>query len=102
MGFNAGHKLFYPREIRFCGDYWISCLNAYYHRMIWRDNRFTFRAIDTFTGKGGQAEFRNMNREEEDYNWLIKMFGSEVIQKKKDTHLAKLRHQFQKTLKLPF
>jgi hypothetical protein len=103
IGFNAGHKLFYPRDKphRFCGDYWIAGLNAHYHRKIWKDNRFSFVAVDTFVGAGGQAEFRSMDKEEEDFNFLREHFG-EVIQFKRDTGLAKRKHKFQKSLKLPY
>lgn len=102
IGFNEGHKLFYPTgEHRFCGDYWISALNAYYHRKIWKDTRFTFSVLDTFTGAGGQSEFRNMAREEADFDFLRKHFG-DVIGFKGDTKMAKRKHKYQKTLHLPY
>lgn len=102
IGFLGGGKLFYPKELRLCGDFWISCLNAYYHRKIWRDNRFSFMATDTFKNLGGQSEFRNIAAEKEAYEYLLRHFGSEVVQLKRDTHLAKRKHQYQKTLNLPF
>lgn len=102
IGFLKGGKLFYPRDLKLCGDFWISCLNAYYHRKIWRDNRFSFMALDTFKNQGGQSEFRNMEAEREAYEYLIRHFGSEVVQLKRNTHLAKRKHQYQKSLNLPF
>lgn len=101
IGFLSGSKLFYPRDLRLCGDYWISCLNAFYHRKAWRDNRFSFTATDTFCNPGGQSEFRNTEAEREAYEYLKLHFG-DVVQLKKDTHLAKRKHPWQKTLDLPF
>jgi hypothetical protein len=101
QGLLAGSKLWWSTDIKCNCDYWISALNAYHHRTIWKDTRFTFIQADTFTGAGGQAEFRNMEAEAADYELLVRCFG-EAIQKKKDSKLAKRKHEFQKTLKLPF
>jgi hypothetical protein len=101
QGILAGSKLWWSTDIKCNCDYWISALNAYHHRIIWRDNRFCFTQKDTFKGAGGQAEFRNMEAEAADFALLKRCFG-EAIQEKKDSKLAKRKHQFQKTLKLPF
>lgn len=101
-GLLSGSKLFYDTAIKCNEDYWISCLNAHFHRYIWRDNRFTFVQKNTFVSSGGLAEFRNLKAEEEDFAYLQKMFGKEVIQLKKDSKLRKQAHQFEKTMKLPF
>ncbi|MCC2546419.1 hypothetical protein LJY25_08180 [Hymenobacter sp. BT175] len=100
-GLLKGSKLWYNSQIICNEDYWISCLNAYHHRLIWKDMRFTFIQKDTFVGQGGLAEFRNLDAEQADYELLRRCFG-DVIQKKKDNVLAKRKHQFQKTLKIPF
>jgi hypothetical protein len=42
-----------------------------------------------------------MEAEAADYELLRRCFG-EATQKKKDSKLAKRKHEFQKTLKLPF
>lgn len=101
IGFLGGSKLFYPRDLRLCGDFWISCLNAYHHRIMYRDNRFSFVPTKTFANQGGQSEFRNIEAEKQAFAYLKEHFG-EVVQLKKDTHLAKRKHPYQKTLKLPF
>lgn len=62
---------------------------------------FCFIQKDTFTGAGGQAEFRNMEAEAADFALLKRCFG-EAIQEKKNSKLAKHKHQFQRTLSLPF
>ncbi|WP_375418127.1 hypothetical protein [uncultured Hymenobacter sp.] len=100
-GLLAGSKLWYNSSIICNEDYWISCLNAYYHRLIWKDMRFGFIQKDTFVGQGGLAEFRNIDAERQDFELLRQCFG-EAVQEKKDSVLAKRKHQFQKTMKLPF
>lgn len=101
IGILSGSKLFYPRDMRLCGDFWISCLNAYHHRICYKDLRFSFVPVNTFKNQGGQSEFRNIEAEEKAYHFLKDHFG-DVVQLKKDTGLAKRKHQWQKTLKLPF
>ncbi len=102
IGVLSGSKLFYPRDMRLCGDFWISCLNAYYHRICYKDLRFSFVPTNTFCNQGGQSEFRNIDAEKQAYEFLVEHFGGDVVQLKKDTGLAKRKHQYQKTLKLPF
>jgi len=100
-GILAGSKLYWNPELRTTDDYWISCLNAYHHRKIVKDLRYTFDQKDTFRGNGGQSDYRNMSVERESTTVLLKYFG-EAIQKKKDTHVAKRKHEEQRTLQLPF
>lgn len=99
-GLIGGSKLFYHPEIRCNEDYWISCLNAHYHRIIYQDTRFVFIQKDTFTNQGGLAEFRNLEAEEKDFELLVEHFG-EVVQLKKDSAHRKRKHVFEKTMKLP-
>lgn len=100
-GLLAGSKLWYNPDIKCNEDYWISLLNAYHHRVIWRDNRFAFIQKDTFTAKGGLAEFRNVEAEKADFELLKKCFG-EAVELKVDTKLAKRKHPYQKTMRVPF
>jgi hypothetical protein len=37
------------------GDYWLCCLNAYYHRYAFIDGRFAFGFQKTYSGPGGAA-----------------------------------------------
>lgn len=94
-----GSKLWYNPDIICNEDYWISLLNAYHHRLIWKDTRFYWAQKDTFVNRGGLAEFRNLDAEEKDFNLLRKVFG-EVVELRRNPKNAK--HPFQKTLKLPF
>ncbi|OIN61178.1 GREB1-related protein [Arsenicibacter rosenii] len=101
-GVLKGSRLWYSPEIRCNEDYWISCLNAYEHRLIWKDTRFYFDQRDTFVNAGGLAEFRNFGAEEQDFNYLQKIFGSDVVTLKKAGGKSQLKHPFQKTISLPF
>lgn len=99
FGVLKGSKLWYNADITCNCDYWISALNAHYHRMAWIDERFYFAQADTFVGRGGQAEHRNLEAERKDFELLQRVFGEDVIAMKQS---KSLKHPFQKTLKLPF
>ncbi|MFN8347443.1 MAG: hypothetical protein U0X91_20740 [Spirosomataceae bacterium] len=98
-GVLKGSKLWYNPDIICNEDYWISLLNAYHHRMIWKDTRFYWAQKDTFVNRGGLAEFRNLEAEEKDFHLLQRVFG-DVVELRKNK--ANAKHPFQKTLKLPF
>jgi hypothetical protein len=100
-GILKGSRLYWNPELKTTDDYWISCLNAYHHRKVVKDLRFVWDQKDTFRGKGGQSDHRTMNVERESTAILRKYFGN-VIQKKRDSHVAKRKHEEQRTLKLPF
>jgi hypothetical protein len=98
QGLLAGSKLWYNEKIILNCDYWISLLNAYYHRYCFKDMRFYMNQKETFSGSGGLSEFRNLDAEEHDFKLLRKYFG-EAVQFKKTNNK---RHKWQKTIKLPF
>jgi hypothetical protein len=100
-GVLSGSKLWYNGDIHCNEDFWISLLNAYHHRLIYKDTRFYWSQKDTFVNRGGLAEFRNVENEEKDFLLLRKVFG-EVVELRKSTGKSNLRHPFQKTVKLPF
>lgn len=101
-GVLSGSRLWYSPDIRVNEDYWISCLNAYEHRLSWKDTRFYFAQKDTFVNPGGLSEFRNVDAEEKDFALLQRVFGADVVTLKKSSAKSKLKHPYQKTLKLPF
>lgn len=100
-GLLSGSKLYWNTDMKIGGDIWISCLNAYYHRRIWKDMRFAFTFKDTFVNQGGLSEVRNLEAEEQKYKILKRYFG-DVIQPKGDTRFAKRKHKFMITMNLPF
>lgn len=95
-----GSKLWYNPDIVCNEDYWLSCLNAYYHRGGFKDKRFYWSQRDTFVNRGGLAEFRNTEAEEQDFKLLQRVFGDQVVSLRSNT--KSMKHPFQKTLKLPF
>jgi len=99
-GVLEGSKLWYNPDIICNEDYWISCLNAYHHRGGFKDLRFYWRQRETFVNRGGLAEFRSTDAEEQDFKLLQKVFGSDVISLRKNK--GKMKHAFQKTFKLPY
>ncbi|MBC3789774.1 hypothetical protein FH603_257 [Spirosoma sp. LMG 31447] len=44
-------------------------------RIIYLNIWFYFNQVDTFVARGGQAEHRNIDAEEQDLAFLINMFG---------------------------
>jgi hypothetical protein len=99
-GVLAGSKLWYNPQIVCNEDYWISLLNAHYHRGGYKDTRWYWAQEDTFVNRGGLAEFRNESVEEQDFHLLQRVFGKDVVQLRKSAKGGK--HPFQKTIKLPF
>lgn len=106
-----GSKLFYPPEIVLGGDFWISALNAYYHRKCFIDERFSFIQVDTFHSRGGLSQFRSLEAEKKATLFLRESFG-DVIQPKREgfqvrevkgkvTHM-KNKNPYGRSLILPF
>ena len=83
IGFLAGHRLWFPRDCTLpMDDYWVCLLNAYHHRYAWFDGRFAFGFKDTYTGRGGMAEFRAGGGEEGATALLKRYFGAAVVPKR--------------------
>ncbi len=101
FGLLEGSKLHFNTDLILTEDYWISGLNAHYHRMCYIDERFTFKFSNTFANKGGCAAYRTTTKELEDTLKLKRYFG-DVVQIKQDTHLAKVKIQGGRTMKIPF
>ena len=101
FGVLTGSKLHFNTDLVLTEDYWISGLNAHYHRMTYIDERFTFKFSNTFANKGGCASYRTTHKELEDTLKLKEYFG-DAIQLKKDTHLAKVKIEGSRTMRIPF
>ena len=72
-------------------DFYISGLNAHFHRMALIDTRYNFVQDQTFTKRGGQSMYRNMETERKDTIFLRKCFGEAVTIKKDVQHTSKKR-----------
>lgn len=83
-------------------DYFLSGLNAHFNRMVFIDERyFTQCKEGTFVSKGGMAAFRNIDTEKNDYKYLKELFGDAIVVKNNE-NLRKKKHQYEKSLKIPF
>ena len=101
IGLLEGGKFSFSPKAVAVEDYYISGLNAYFHRRAFIDRRFNFKQKDTFMGVGGLADFRTEESEKQDTLFLRKLFGS-AITRKMDTKLAKSKNPYGRTLTIPF
>ena len=101
FGLIENSKIHFNSDLHLNEDYFISGVNAHYHRKCLIDNRFTFKFRNTFENKGGLASFRTVNKELEDTLVLKKYFG-DAIELKKDTYLSKVKVEGSRTLRIPF
>lgn len=99
MGLFKDRYLHFPED-PYCvaEDYYISALNAHYHRFIWADDRFGFHQTDTFHNLGGLSEYRHSGHEERWMLELKRLFGENIIVEK---HMAK-KHRYEKILHIPW
>jgi hypothetical protein len=75
MGFRTGHGLRFDPRIIAKNDFDIAAMNAYRHRICFKNCRYTFCQKETFTGKGGQAAFRTSATEKNDVDLLRRKWG---------------------------
>lgn len=107
LGLIKGSKLYFDPTFVTTDDYFISALNAYHHRMCWKDTRFCFEPKDNFEKTGGVAAYRTMDTEKQDTLNLAKMFG-DVVRLKGVTGMGKKGAsrvagiEFSRTLMIPF
>ena len=102
MGFFEGFKMEIPDECIAATEFFLSCLNAYYHRKMFIDRRyFTACKEGTFKSTGGMSDFRTIETEKADLMLLRESFG-QVVLLKKPNPLRKLQHEYERTLDLPF
>lgn len=97
-------KLEIPKGITAKDDYYLSALNAHYHRMALIDLRYASKFGKDFVSPGGQAGIRTSETEQRDNEILIRHFGSDVFRQKHRTALSKGNsgHANQITMQLPF
>lgn len=102
LGLRAGHNLwFHPDLLE--DDWWISLLNAHYHRMCLIDDRFSFAQSKTFKNKGGLAQHRTVGHLRNDHKVLREHFGPVLKAKKGPANRQHSRaHDAQQRLQLPF
>lgn len=102
FGFLEGFNMVLPDECVAATDYFLSAINAYFHRKAFIDLRYAFTSKEgTFKSTGGMSDFRTKDTERNDYMLLKKYFG-EAIQKKTRSGLKPIQNQWERTLKIPF
>jgi len=103
MGFLEGWKMEIPDKCIAAADFYLSCINAFYFRKTFVDNRyFTACKEGTFKSTGGMSDFRTVETEKEDLLFLRESFGQVIVMKKPSGLRKKMQHQYEHTLKLPF
>jgi hypothetical protein len=75
IGFLKGHGLRYDTRIVAKNDFDICAMNAYRHRYLFKNCRYTFIQKETFVGRGGQSAFRNSQTEKRDVALLKEKYG---------------------------
>jgi len=101
IGLIKNDKFFFDPEAPNVDDYLICGVNAYYFRKCLIDTRFCCVPKDTFHNTGGLSEYHSLETEKHDTLYLRKKFGEALIIKQ-NTAKAKVFHQYQRTLKIPY
>lgn len=109
LGLIKGSKLQFESQSVAVEDYYISGLNAHFHRKAYIDNRFVFVQKDTMVNAGGLSNYRNEETEMNDTLFLRKMFGDCIhIKKENYTSIRKgaknshSKNKYARSLILPF
>lgn len=104
FGLLAGSKIKWPDTTLPLGDYWAFLQNAHYHRIAFIDSRFGFGFVKTYNARGGSAEYRNTNTEQECFEFLVRNFG-DVVQPGSKTGISPksvARNPFKRRVRLPY
>jgi hypothetical protein len=109
FGMLEGSRLRFTAESTAVEDFYISGLNAHYHRKAFIDKRFNFVQDQTFTKRGGQSMHRSLETERKDTLFLRKCFGETVEIKKSVLHAgekrgvsARSKNPYGRTMTIPF
>jgi len=103
-GILKGSKLYYPEDPRgiLGQDFFVSGLNAFYHRYCFIDNRFGFITKDNFKNPGGCANYRTVELEKDCTLWLREQFGDAIQIKKVTVGHMNLSHPYERSLFIPY
>ena len=106
IGLLYGSRISYNPESIAVEDFWVSGLNAYYHRKAFLDLRFNFVQEETFKRAGGLGFYRTIDTERNDTLFLRRTFG-EVITVKQESYgggraTTKNHNPFGRTMSIPF
>jgi hypothetical protein len=107
LGLLKGSRLRFSPESTAVEDFYISGLNAHFHRKAFIDTRFGFVQTDTFKNVGGQSSFRTMETERKDVLFLRRCFGEAIRLKNERTgsvhgYTSTSNNPYGRTLLIPF
>lgn len=103
MGLLAGSKISHPDTTLPLADFWVCLINAYHHRFSFVDTRFGFGFAETYTGTGGNSEFRKEDTEPKCFSYLRKHFGECVVKGVNKTGATtKQKNSGKRAIRLPF
>lgn len=103
FGLLEGFKMVLPDNCVSACDYFISGINAFYHRYCWVDTRFAFTSKEgTFQSTGGTADYRSLQTERRDLEMLFDYFGDAISVKKTTAARGSLQHQYERILRVPW
>lgn len=109
LGLLKGSKLYWPPVMLPIDDYWISLLNAYYHRYAFIDTRFAFGFRDTYVAPGGlndpKLATNRQQSELEGFRFLRRHFGEAVRRVPTGPRgplTKKIRNVAKRQIKLPY
>ncbi len=102
LGILEGSKLSFNPRSTAVEDFYISGLNAHYHRKAWIDTRFGFVQKDTFSNVGGQASFRTVETERQDLLFLRECFGDAIRRKIPKKAGGSTKSPYGRTIVFPF
>lgn len=104
-------NLYFDRRMNISTDYWISLLNAYYNRIIYKDRRWSLQCMPLAKTKGGNDIYRSLEKEKEAFKILKENFGH-AIKSKPTSNFRKItakggtstseQHEFMRIMALPF
>jgi hypothetical protein len=106
FGIRESDKLFFDPRFTATEDFFISGLNAHFHRKTYIDQRFCFVQERTFMNNGGQAAYRTIETEKNDTLLLRKTFGQSVTLKGENYGgkgtSTKNKNPYGRVMKIPF
>jgi hypothetical protein len=103
IGLLDGFNMVLPDACVSAADYFLSAVNAHFHRKAFINRRYAFTSKEgTFKSTGGMANFRTNDTEKNDYYLLKEYFGN-AVQIKKSTSMRKsLQNKYERILRIPY
>lgn len=102
IGFVKGHDLVFDKRIVEGEDHYISCMSIYKHRFHIRDTRWSFLTKENFVRDEGVQTYRNTDVMRKTTKYLQKLFGNDVVQEKRVSHVKQALNEGERSLYFPF